>query len=92
MKFSHRVTDLVSENNDRWIIETEHVNGEWVIELVDFVINSVGFRTGLLDDMIAVTKNRWVECKTVFITHWSDMSGQCPEVIVHGERGSLLKV
>lgn len=88
MKFSHRVTDLVPENNDRWRIEAENVKGERVTELVDFLINAAGFRTGLLDDMIAVTKNRWVECKAAFIAHWPDKPGQWPEVIVHGERGT----
>ncbi|WP_315903261.1 NAD(P)-binding protein [Photobacterium sp. TY1-4] len=55
---------------------------------VDYLINACGFRTGILDDMAQLPRDRMVEFKAAYITHWADCTGVWPEVIFHGERGT----
>ncbi|MBO1519149.1 FAD-dependent oxidoreductase [Oceanisphaera pacifica] len=54
---------------------------------VDFLINACGFRTGVVDDMAGYARKRLVEYKAAYVTHWHT-SGNWPEVIFHGPRGT----
>ncbi|WP_369414629.1 FAD-dependent oxidoreductase [Photobacterium atrarenae] len=55
---------------------------------VDYLINACGFRTGQLDDMAQLPRDRMVEFKAAYITHWAECEGVWPEVIFHGQRGT----
>lgn len=54
---------------------------------VDFLVNACGFRTGLVDDMAGYRRQRLVEYKAAYLTHWH-AAGNWPEVIFHGARGT----
>ncbi|MBM6551478.1 FAD-dependent oxidoreductase [Marinomonas ostreistagni] len=54
----------------------------------DYVVNACGFKSGELDDMIDAKRQRMVEFKASFVTHWPECNGLWPEVIIHGTRGT----
>ncbi|MFA0440263.1 oxidoreductase [Vibrio sp. 10N.286.49.C2] len=55
----------------------------------DYLINACGFRTGLIDDQLNYSRQRMVEFKAAYITHWQASSHEkWPEVIFHGQRGT----
>ena len=53
----------------------------------DFLINAAGFKSGYIDDMLGLHKDRMVEFKAAYITNWA-CNIKFPEIIFHGERGS----
>ncbi|WP_330960364.1 FAD-dependent oxidoreductase [Photobacterium sp. 53610] len=55
---------------------------------VDYLINACGYRTGILDDMARHKRQRLVEFKAAYVTHWADNTADWPEVIFHGQRGT----
>lgn len=55
---------------------------------VDYLINACGYRTGILDDITDLPRQRMVEFKAAYVTHWAECEGVWPEVIFHGERGT----
>ena len=58
-------------------------------ESFDYLINSAGFRTGKIDDMLGVPCKRMVEFKAAYVSHWkSKEQTPFPEIIFHGERGT----
>ncbi|MCO4785468.1 FAD-dependent oxidoreductase [Marinomonas atlantica] len=54
----------------------------------DYVVNACGFKSGELDDMIDAKRQRMVEFKASFVTHWPECQGLWPEVVFHGQRGT----
>ena len=56
-------------------------------EEFDFLINAAGFKSGYIDDMLGLHKERMVEFKAAYITNWA-CDIKFPEIIFHGERGS----
>jgi len=74
-------------------------NKEWSVHYInnginkekrfDYIINSAGFRSGKIDDMIGVPCKRMVEFKSAFVTKHQKYSNiKFPEIIFHGERGT----
>ncbi len=58
-------------------------------ESFDYLINSAGFRTGKIDDMLGVPCKRMVEFKAAYVSHWKSKEQTLfPEIIFHGERGT----
>ena len=58
-------------------------------ESFDYLINSAGFRTGKIDDMLGVPCKRMVEFKAAYVSYWkSKEQTPFPEIIFHGERGT----
>jgi len=58
-------------------------------ESFDYLINSAGFRTGKIDDMLDVPCKRMVEFKAAYVSEWRGQEKTLfPEIIVHGERGT----
>ena len=55
---------------------------------VSYLINACGFKTGTIDDMLAVKRNRMVEFKAAYISKWPSFTGYLPELIFHGTRGT----
>ena len=57
-------------------------------EHFDYLINSAGFKTGSIDDMLGFRKDRLVEFKSAYVTKWDDCFDIWPEVIFFGTRGT----
>ena len=55
---------------------------------VSYLINACGFKTGTIDDMLDVKRNRMVEFKAAYISKWPSFKGYLPELIFHGTRGT----
>ena len=62
-------------------------NNENYYEQFDFVVNAAGFRTGEIDDMLYLKRERFVEFKAAYVTEWENKD-MWPEVIFHGRRGT----
>ncbi len=83
---NNKVTDVtLSEKNTWQISHTE--NGKEILTEVDYLINACGYRTGSIDDMTNSHKQRMVEFKAAYVTHWQQ-SEHWPEVVFHGKRGT----
>lgn len=54
----------------------------------DYVINACGFKSGEIDDMLSLKRQRMVEFKAAYVAHWSQCKGIWPEVVFYGERGT----
>lgn len=85
--------DNVALHLNRPIDQIERVANGWQIcagdlcTTVDYLVNSAGFRTGEIDDLLGSKKERLVEFKAAYITRWRECEGIWPEVIFHGPRG-----
>nr|WP_086937449.1 FAD-dependent oxidoreductase [Thaumasiovibrio occultus] len=73
----------ISADGEGWCIETDEAQYP-----VDFILNACGFRSGSVDNMLALKRDRMVEYKAAYVTHWPSAQGMWPEVIFHGERGT----
>ncbi|CAH0535189.1 hypothetical protein VST7929_02850 [Vibrio stylophorae] len=54
---------------------------------VDWLINAAGYQSGEIDNLLGLARQRLVEFKAAYVTHWQT-SAQWPEVIIHGQRGT----
>lgn len=77
----------VSYTADKTWLITHSENGNQATTEVDYLINACGYRTGVIDDMADTPKERMVEFKAAYITHWQQ-SERWPEVVFHGQRGT----
>ena len=82
-----------SETGQGWQITTQPrlstgQLGEPSTTEYDYVVNACGFKSGELDDMVDAKRQRMVEFKASFVTHWPECNGLWPEVIIHGTRGT----
>ncbi len=57
-------------------------------EKFDYLINSAGFKTGSIDDMLGFKRDRLVEFKAAYVTKWDACDSVWPEIIFHGTRGT----
>ncbi len=78
----YEVTNVQRDKNS-FTLEASSYIGEF-----DYLINSCGFQTGVIDDMLGVKEKRMVEFKAAFTSLWSQRSPYWPEIIFHGERGT----
>ncbi|PCI34186.1 MAG: FAD-dependent oxidoreductase [Flavobacteriaceae bacterium] len=76
-----------SNAHSNWNINYEQ-QGETTQISVSFLVNACGFKTGSIDDMLAIKRNRMVEFKAAYISKWDSFEGYLPEIIFHGTRGS----
>lgn len=93
-----RVTSIEKQQGEGWTIsyQSSAQSGESPAEndrasqtvAVDYLVNACGYRTGTLDDMAGFKRQRMVEFKAAYLTHWPDSQGQWPEVVFYGERGT----
>lgn len=70
-----------------WEIEYEKQDQTKVVA-VQYLINACGFRTGTIDDMLSIKRNRMVEFKAAYVSKWDSFEGLLPEIIFHGTRGT----
>lgn len=75
------------DNQAGWQIDYQTGTQDKLLK-VDYLINAAGFRTGLIDDMLGFKRQRLVEFKAAYVTHWSEFDYIWPEVIFYGERGT----
>ena len=57
-------------------------------ESFDFLINAAGFKSGEIDDMLGIKRERLVEFKAAYVTKWEGCDTLWPEVVFHGKRGT----
>ncbi|MFM2486576.1 FAD-dependent oxidoreductase [Celerinatantimonas yamalensis] len=55
---------------------------------VDYLINAAGYRSGDIDDLLGIHKQRLVEFKAAYLARWAHFSGPWPEIVIHGQRGT----
>ena len=80
----------ITKCNDKsgWVVTTYDDSGNTESMKVNYLVNACGFKTGEIDDMLNVKRERMVEFKAAYLAHWDDYQGQWPEVIFYGERGT----
>jgi len=81
-----KVTKL-TQQSDKWQLGYTEGDVEDEHEF-DYVINAAGFKTGEIDDLAGFHRDRLVEFKAAYVTHWQGTGGFWPEVIIHGTRGT----
>lgn len=81
-----KVVGLQQENG--WVVECQNEQGELVSVHADYLINACGYETGIIDDLANRPRDRLVEFKAAYVTHWSQCDELWPEVIFHGPRGT----
>lgn len=90
LNFSSSVNGVLKEtvNNDGWTLNYTQ-DKQSHSKNFDYVVNSAGFKTGIIDDLANKPRKRLVEFKAAYVTHWNNNSyGKWPEIIFHGERGT----
>ncbi|ENM5766661.1 FAD-dependent oxidoreductase [Vibrio mimicus] len=83
-------TELVDAqyHDNQWRLTYQDAQGERYTQTVDYLVNACGFETGQVDDMANHHRQRLVEFKAAYVTHWPACHQWWPEVIFHGPRGS----
>ena len=83
------VSDIQEEcNTNAWNI-TYIKDDETQQESFDYLINSAGFRTGKIDDLLGAPCKAMVEFKAAYVSKWEGSNDTLfPEIIFHGERGT----
>ena len=82
------VTNILENNTDNTFNVSYKHNNIVKEEKFDFIINSAGFKTGSLDDMLNIKRESLVEFKSAYVTKWEDCTSLWPEVIFFGKRGT----
>lgn len=79
----------VNQKNSGWEVTTKNKNcGINEQQEFDYVVNACGFKSGEIDDMVSVHRQRMVEFKAAYVAHWPECEGLWPEIVFHGERGT----
>ncbi len=86
-KLSTKVVDVALQADNRWTVYIDNKGSTSAIS-VDYLVNACGFRSGELDNLANVERNRLVEFKAAYLARWHDNNEQWPEVIFHGQRGT----
>jgi len=98
LRLNTSVTNIAQQNN-QWRVSyscaksacSEPSSGEdepITTEVFDYLINACGFETGTVDDWVQAPRQRLVEFKAAYVTHWPVCDQLWPEVIFHGPRGT----
>ncbi|MDH4943839.1 FAD-dependent oxidoreductase [Sulfurimonas sp. C5] len=86
VKNETKVIDINKYDNG-FTIAYKHDNQEFS-EDFDYLINAAGFRSGEIDDMLGIKRDRLVEFKAAYVTKCEKYDTLWPEVIFHGKRGT----
>jgi len=91
LRLNSKVTDI-EQCNKSWKVTYQDnqllANKSQEVAEFDYLINAAGFRTGLLDDMLGLERQRLVEFKAAYVTKWARCTTTWPELIFFGERGT----
>lgn len=83
-----QVKDIKQQDkHPHWLVKYQH-QGEEKSLTCNYLINAAGFRCGEFDDMLNFKRQRLVEFKAAYVSHWDENSCTWPEIIFHGERGT----
>ena len=83
LKLNVEITNIKRDKSG-WSVESK--DG---VEHFDYIINSAGFRTGTVDDMIGIPCKKMVEFKSAYVSYCKEYSNiKFPEIVFHGERGT----
>ncbi|WP_318433299.1 FAD-dependent oxidoreductase [Photobacterium leiognathi] len=86
---SSKVTNVQSDSTSKqWQITYQASDNTEQQCTVDYLINACGYRSGSIDDLAHIPRERMVEFKAAYVTHWAQCEGEWPELIIHGERGT----
>lgn len=77
----------IKENESGFSVHFTHGRSEMGEEF-DYLINAAGFRSGEIDDMLGIKRDRLVEFKAAYVTKCEKYDTLWPEVIFHGKRGT----
>lgn len=87
LNFETAVIDIKKASN-QWQVTYEK-DAQKQTETFDYLINSAGFRTGNIEDMLNIPCTRMVEFKAAYVSQWQEKKNTLfPEIIFHGERGT----
>ena len=79
-----KVIDVRDKDLDyNWELHTKNA-----VYKVNYLVNSSGFKTGIIDEPLRLLTNRLIEFKAAYISKWQPLPGLIPELIFHGERGT----
>ncbi|SFH87578.1 NAD(P)-binding protein [Halpernia frigidisoli] len=87
LKLNTSVTDIKD-------IRDENVDHNWEIQTKDasfkvkYLVNSCGFKTGIIDESLHLSTKRLIEFKAAYVSKWEPIGGLIPELIFHGKRGT----
>lgn len=90
IKLASKVTGIsprVAPDGWQLTIENQHTKATEQLDF-DYVINACGFKSGEIDDLININRQRMVEFKAAYVAHWPQCQGLWPEVLFYGERGT----
>ncbi len=90
LKLNHQVISLTKTPTaeagwDICVVDAEQTTETFRF---DYVVNACGFRSGEIDDMLDLKRERFVEFKSAYIARWANSEDFWPEIIFHGERGT----
>ncbi len=74
--------------DSQWVLTYVGADGLSQETTVDYLINACGYETGTIDDIAHFKRQRMVEFKAAYVTHWAQCQHQWPEVIFHGKRAT----
>lgn len=77
----------IQQSEKKWKVDYQR-NDKLYNSEFDYLINAAGFRSGLVDDMLGLERQRLVEFKAAYVTKWEGCSDIWPELIFFGERGT----
>ncbi|MEI6897908.1 MAG: FAD-dependent oxidoreductase [Psychromonas sp.] len=77
----------IETQNTSWKVDYQH-NEQQHSAQFDYLINAAGFRSGLVDDMLKLERQRFVEFKAAYVTKWQGCTTLWPELIFFGDRGT----
>ena len=78
----------IDRKNGKWIVTYKTKEQDTTQEEFDYLINAAGFKSGIIDDMIGLKRERLVEFKAAYVTKWESSDKLWPEIIFYGERGT----
>ena len=85
--FTNTFVKNVDWDDQSFTLVYEHEEKSFV-EDFDYLINAAGFRTGKIDDMLNLKRERLVEFKASYVVEWNKENALWPEIIFHGQRGT----
>ncbi len=85
LKTNTKVTTIkdVQDSNYNWEIHTQDD-----VYKVKYLVNSCGFKTWELDEILDLKSEHLIEFKAAYISKWKTIHGLIPELIFHGKRGT----
>jgi len=90
LQTNKQVVGITQKNQTScWKVSTQDQQSNVIEEKhYDYVINACGFKSGEIDDILSLKRQRMVEFKAAYVAHWPQCQGLWPEVVFYGERGT----